>query len=144
MSEERPEIRRAKTHAKERRQHLRQKGLRPIEVWLTEDRIAAIDYFVQAQDSANRVDGLADWATSMQKHVLADPMVTELTKRYQLPTVYHGVVVALQFLRHIAETYDLTVEDAAGLECFQMRADGRVRVADQNADDEDEPRFKVK
>jgi hypothetical protein len=141
---ERPEIKRAKTHAKERRKNLREKGLRPIEVWLTEDQIAAIDFFVQKQDSANRVEGLAEWATSMRDHVLSDPMVTALTKRYQLPTVYHGVVVALQLLNHLVEQHELSVEDAAGLECVQFWPDGRVRRPDEPQPDTEDKHFRVK
>ena len=144
MASERPEIKRAKTHAKERRQNLREKGLRPIEVWLTECQIAAIDRFVETQDSANRVEGLAEWATSMQAHVLSDPMVTALTKRYKLPTVYHGVVVALQLLNHLVEKHGVSVEDAAGLECVHFWSDGRVRRPDEPLPDAEEEHYRVK
>ena len=79
----------------------------------------------------------------MQKHVLSDPMVTELTRRFELPTVYHGVVVALQFLQHLANKHGSTVEDAAGLECFQFSPDGRVRLSGEAKDDDQVGRFRV-
>ena len=143
MAEERSSVERAIKHNKGRRQQLRDKGLRPIEVWLTEDQISAIDYFVRIQESANRVEGLADWATSMQKHVLSVPMVTELTRRFDLPTVYHGVVVALQFLRHLSNKHDAKIDEAAGLECFQFLPDGRVRLSDDTKGDDEPGRYRV-